>query len=91
MTSLHWTQRVPRQFELAGFGDIRCLNASEGNSFEQCFMSSIRRDIEYRSINKAYDRDNRGDYIADWEEIERIVEHSIEEDGKNERSFIGKL
>ena len=77
MTFLHWTQRLPRQHELSGFGQIRALNCSTGNSFEQSFMSDIRRQIADRSDMKRYNREGP-DVIMDWTEIEAIINEAIE-------------
>ena len=77
MNFLHWTERVPRFHELSGFGDIRTLNDMKGNSFEQSFMSGLRREIADRSDRKRF---NLGgpDVIMDWTEVEAIVDEALE-------------
>ena len=86
----HWTERIPLFYHIAGLGRIRVLNRDEGNTFEQCFLSSIRYEIQNRSNDKLYYHE-KDMSLRYWQEVEEIIDECLAESEQSTASFTKNL
>ena len=80
---IHWSQQIPQPYDIAGIGDIRVLNQSKANRFQQSFMAIIRERIEQGISAHRYWNEEAGKLkhlspVMDWESVEEIVDDVIE-------------
>ena len=86
----HWTERIPLFYNIAGLGRIRVLNPNEGNTFEQCFLSSIRYEIQERANDKLYYHEKDMSFRY-WEEVEEIIDEFLAESEQSTVAFTKDL